>query len=44
MWNGRIRIRCISVLEPVLGTTNSSNQGVDVDLDNDGNTLTVAEQ
>ena len=43
-WENDAGIRCISILVNLSsGTANSSSEGIDVDLDNDGNTLAISE-
>ena len=44
-WENNAGIRCISMLVNLSsGSANSSSRGIDVDLDNDGNTLTIGER
>ena len=43
-WENTAGIRCISMIVYLSsGTANTSSQGIDVDLDNDGNMLTISE-
>ena len=43
-WKNNEGVRCLTILVNLSsGTANTTSDGIDVDLDNDGNTLTIAE-